>query len=103
MRSVTTHTYAEPENSAWQRFCFGVFFLQLMREWGPKYHYQRAIIGQQANSYVVVHVFICICTCLAMFTSFYVCLDCRRRVVTKVVRTCDPTPLLYKNVAIKYV
>ena len=54
-------------------------------------------------SYVVVHVFICTCTCLAMFTSFYVCLDCRRRVVTKVVRTCDPTPLLYKNLAIKYV
>ena len=54
-------------------------------------------------SYVVLHVFICICTCLAMFTCFYVCLDCRGRVVTKVVRTCDPTPLLYKNLAIKYV
>ena len=54
-------------------------------------------------SYVLVHVFICICTCLAMFTSFYVCLDCRGRVVTKVVRTCDPTPFLYRNLAIKYV
>ena len=31
-----------------------------------------------------------------MFISFYVCLICRGRVVTKVVRTCDPTPLLYK-------
>ena len=47
-------------------------------------------------SYVVVHVFICICTCLAMFFSLHVCLNCRGRVLTKVVRTCDPTPLLYK-------
>ena len=31
-----------------------------------------------------------------MFISFYVCLDCTGRVVTKVVRTCDPTPLLYQ-------
>ena len=30
-------------------------------------------------------------------------LDVRGRVVTKVVRTCDPTPLLYKKLAIKYV
>ena len=54
-------------------------------------------------SYVVIHVFICIWTCLAMFTSFYVCLENRGRVVTKVVRTCNPTQLLYKNLAIKYV
>ena len=30
-----------------------------------------------------------------MFISYYVCLKCRGRVVTNVVRTCDPTPLLY--------
>ena len=30
-----------------------------------------------------------------MFISYYVCLKCRRRVVTNVVKTCDPTPLLY--------
>ena len=54
-------------------------------------------------SHVVVHVFICIFTCLTMFISFYVCLDCRGRVLTNVVRTCDPIPLLYKNLAIKYV
>ena len=32
---------------------------------------------------------------IAMFISYYVCLKCRGRVVTNVVRTCDPTPLLY--------
>ena len=30
-----------------------------------------------------------------MFISYCVCLKCRGRVVTNVVRTCDPTPLLY--------
>ena len=30
-----------------------------------------------------------------LFNSYYVCLKCRGRVVTNVVRTCDPTPLLY--------
>ena len=30
-----------------------------------------------------------------MFISYYVRLKCRRRVVTNVVRTCDPTPLPY--------
>ena len=32
---------------------------------------------------------------LNFFISYYVCLKCRGRVVTNVVRTCDPTPLLY--------
>ena len=67
-------------------FCFNLNYLQFV-----------------LYSYAVAHVFICIYTCLAMFTSFYVCLDCRGRVVTRVVRTCDPTPLLYKYLAIKYV
>ena len=39
-------------------------------------------------TYLYVH-------CLVMFISYYVCLKCRGRVVTNVVRTCDPTPLLY--------
>ena len=30
-----------------------------------------------------------------MFISYCVCLKCRGRVVANVVRTCDPTPLLY--------
>ena len=30
-----------------------------------------------------------------MFISYCVSLKCRGRVVTNVVRTCDPTPLLY--------
>ena len=30
-----------------------------------------------------------------MSISYCVCLKCRGRVVTNVVRTCDPTPLLY--------
>ena len=30
-----------------------------------------------------------------MFISYCVCLKCRGRVVTNVVRICDPTPLLY--------
>ena len=30
-----------------------------------------------------------------MFISYYVSLKCRGRVVTNVVRTCGPTPLLY--------
>ena len=32
---------------------------------------------------------LCICTCLAMFINFYVCLHCRGRVITKDVRTCE--------------
>ena len=47
--------------------------------------------------YLTCLVFICICTCLAMLISFHVCLNCRGRVVTKVARTCNPTPLLYQR------
>ena len=39
--------------------------------------------------------YICICIYLAMFISYCVCLKSGGRVVTNVVRTCDPTPLLY--------
>ena len=46
-------------------------------------------------------VFICICTCLVMFISFYVhvCLNCRRRLVTKVMRTCGQIQLLYQRIS----
>ena len=36
---------------------------------------------------------LCICTCLAMFINFYVCLHYRGRVVTKDVRTCESISL----------
>ena len=31
---------------------------------------------------------------IAMFISYCAYIECRRRVETNVVRTCDPTPLL---------
>ena len=46
--------------------------------------------------FITCLIFICICTCLAMFISFNVCINCRGRVVAKDVRLCDPTPLLYQ-------
>ena len=39
--------------------------------------------------------YICICIYLAMYISYHVCLKLRERVVTNVVKTCGPTPLLY--------
>ena len=41
-------------------------------------------------------LFICIYTGLAAFISVYVCLNCGGRLVTKVVRPCDP-PLSYAD------
>ena len=48
--------------------------------------------------YITICLILCsihICLYLTMFISYYVYIDCRGRVKTNVVRTCDPTPLLY--------